>query len=152
MQDAPAAWYKFPGRTAQVPLDNCTVCGRVFNRTMRDVCPACWEAEQSLVDRVHDFLLRSPKATAADVVREIEVSEAELVRLLRRGRLVGHEQLASLMRCERCSSPVDRGTLCASCRAVVLELAGVGKEEEEEEEDPKKGPGGKPPLPRPKGL
>lgn len=117
-----------------MPLENCTSCRRVFNRTHRDICPSCWETEQGLVDRIADFLTYHPKAGPEEILAQAGVSQPEIMRLLRRGRLVGYDQLGSFMVCERCGAQaVDRGTFCAACRAVVLELAGPPKEEGEEE-------------------
>jgi len=116
-----------------VPLDNCSNCGKVFAKSNRDICPACWEAEQVLVDKIADYLHRRPSSTADDVLAELGVSQPDLVRILRRGRLKGYEQLASLLLCERCGAPADRGTFCANCRSVVLQLTEQPEEPVEED-------------------
>ena len=107
-----------------MPLANCSICGKVYAKTRRDVCPVCWEAEHTWSDAIAEYLQRRPDATVFDVIAQVGIQKADLIRLLRRGRLRGYDQLAALLTCERCGAVVDRGTICAACRSVVLELAG----------------------------
>ena len=135
-----------------MPIENCTSCGKVFNRTHRDICPPCWESEQDLVDKIADFLNVHPKAEPGELLDRLGIAGPAIARLLRRGRLVGYDQLTAFLRCERCGSQVDRGNLCAAGRAVVLELAGTPKEDEEDPEANPVRPGkplGKPGAPNP---
>jgi RNA polymerase subunit RPABC4/transcription elongation factor Spt4 len=107
-----------------MPLANCSICGRVYNKTHRDVCPVCWEAEHTWSDTIAEYLQRNANASAADVIAHTGIPQTDLIRMLRRGHLRGYDQLAELLTCERCGAVVDRGTMCAACRSVVLQLTG----------------------------
>ncbi len=133
----------------RVPIENCPNCGKVFAKTNRDICPACWEIEQTLVDQIADYLHRRPAATSDEVLKDLGVPRAELVRILRRGRLKGYDQLAPLLVCERCGAPADRGTFCANCRNVVLQLTEVPPEEPVEEDFMAHRERQRPPAPKP---
>lgn len=105
-----------------MPVQNCAACGKIFNRTLRDVCPACWEAEQLSVDAVAALLHQDPDLAPGEVMRRLDIPEDRLVKLLKRGRLLGYPQLAAILKCERCGAPADRGPFCASCKAIASAL------------------------------
>lgn len=121
-------------------LANCAVCKQVFNKTNRDSCPKCWEREQGLFERVSDYLHVNSEASALEVVKRVGVTKDDLLFLLKRGRLLGYGNFAaSLLKCQRCGLPSERGMYCAACVTAIK--AGASPEEDSEASGTGKGVG-----------
>lgn len=127
-------------------LDNCAACGKVFNRSVRDICTPCSEAEQRWLERILAVVEAAPDASATVIAAEAEVSRDDLVRLLRRGWLNGYDRLKKLLKCDRCTDAdeVSQGALCKKCSTVVQALvtdlrADLGElDKTKQKSDPKK--------------
>lgn len=107
-------------------LENCTRCGRVFNRITRDVCPECVADEDRTYKRITAYLHEHPESSVAEVARATETEESRVLEFVRAGRLA----LKSGVACERCGEPITTGRLCDRCaREVSAAMRGEGRPE-----------------------
>ena len=100
-----------------MPLANCSLCNRLFNRTVHEVCPDCREADDAAYAQLCEFLAREPGSTLPEVAEGTGVDSAVIRRMVRSGRLAGFDALAmSVLACQRCGTPVPVGRFCAPCQ------------------------------------
>jgi len=100
-----------------MPLANCSLCNRLFNRTVHEVCADCREADDATYSQLCEFLGREPEASLSQVAEATGVDPDVIRRMVRSGRLVGFDALAmSVLACQRCGTPVPMGRFCASCQ------------------------------------
>ena len=100
-----------------MPLANCSLCNRLFNRSVHEVCPDCREAEEIAYAQLCDYLGRHSEATLVEVVEATGVEPEQIRRMVRSGRLAGFDALAmSVLSCQRCGMPVSVGRFCAPCQ------------------------------------
>lgn len=98
-------------------LANCTLCNRLFNRTVHETCTDCREEEEIAFAQICDYLGRHPEAILTEVVGATGV-DADLVRrMVRSGRFSGFDALTmSVLACQRCGVPVSLGRFCSPCQ------------------------------------
>ncbi|MNK51083.1 hypothetical protein D3C87_699760 [compost metagenome] len=100
-----------------MPLANCSLCNRLFNRSVHEACPDCREAEEIAYAQLCEYLGRHPEATLDEVVQATGVEPEQIRRMVRTGRLAGFDALAmSVLSCQRCGVPVPLGRFCAPCQ------------------------------------
>lgn len=100
-----------------MPLANCPICNRLFNRTLNEPCPACREAEEEAYASLSEFLGRNPEADLEQVAAGTGVDADLIRRLVRTGRLIGFDALAmSVIACQRCGVPLGTGRFCSPCQ------------------------------------
>lgn len=98
-------------------LANCPNCDKVFVRTMRNICPACYKEEEEMFDKVYKFLRvkENRSATLQEVHEATGVPEATIIRFVREGRLRTATFTNLTYPCGSCGSPISAGKLCDNC-------------------------------------
>lgn len=115
-------------------LANCSSCGRLFNRTLRDICPDCVKEEDRIFGLVKEYLNDHPLATLTEVAQGVGVPEEQVLRLMKSGRVLATPGFS--YPCESCGAPIREGQFCARC-AEELKLS--MKEAAQELKKPKPG-------------
>lgn len=98
-------------------LVNCTTCGRLFpGNGQFGLCTDCSIKNQSEVQRVNEFLLIRPDASLEDMTERTGVPRANIIRMMRDGKLTIQH---SLTRCSRCHKTFENSKkdLCEECMA-----------------------------------
>jgi len=98
-------------------LDNCSVCGKVYTKTFRDICPDCFKEEEKAFQIVYAFLRqrKNREATLDEVVEETKVSKDVIIKFIKQKRLRSHNFPNLTYPCESCSTEIREGTLCEDC-------------------------------------
>ncbi|BCJ87861.1 TIGR03826 family flagellar region protein [Effusibacillus dendaii] len=96
-------------------LTNCKQCGRLFNRTMKDICPECVKQDDEDFMKVGQYLRANRGASPQEVHEETEVALEKIFRFIREGRLIAEKYPAMTFPCERCGLPIQSGRFCRSC-------------------------------------
>ena len=100
-----------------MPLANCSLCNRLFNRTVHEVCTDCRESDDADYAQLCEFLAREPGADLPQLAAATGVEPDVIRRMVRSGRLVGFDALAmSVLACQRCRAPIAVGRFCAPCQ------------------------------------
>ncbi|GAJ97527.1 LOW QUALITY PROTEIN: flagellar protein [Geomicrobium sp. JCM 19055] len=98
-------------------LVNCVSCGSLYVKTIRDLCPRCYQQEEDYFRRVSTFLRRreNRQSTIAETSDATGVSEQRILDYISQGRL----QLIDLpnfrVPCYFCKEKTKYGKLCKSC-------------------------------------
>ncbi|MDZ5784084.1 TIGR03826 family flagellar region protein [Marinococcus luteus] len=114
-------------------LKNCPSCGNLFVQALRAVCPACHRAEEERFQKVYTYVRKSKhrQSTILEVTEATGVSEENIFRYIREGRL----NLAHLPNfsypCEGCGEPIREHRLCRTCSGRIS--SGLEAEEKQRE-------------------
>ncbi len=98
-------------------LDNCTVCGKVFTKTFRDICHDCFREEEKAFNTVYDFLKqrKNREATLDEIVEATNVKKELIIKFIKQKRLRSHNFPNLTYPCESCGTEIIEGTLCDNC-------------------------------------
>ncbi len=98
-------------------LKNCTECGRVFVHPSREICPACYEAEEQDFQKVKEFLRDKAHSSVDDVSDKTGVAKKRVIKFVRQGRLTAEGlDIELFLSCEGCGEPISEGRYCKECR------------------------------------
>ncbi|MFS0674199.1 TIGR03826 family flagellar region protein [Ornithinibacillus sp. 179-J 7C1 HS] len=100
-----------------VELSNCSRCGKVFVKSLRDVCPDCYKEEEAAFKKVYEFLKqqKNREATLIEVVEATGVEETLITKFIKENRLRTSMFPKLGYPCERCGSMISTGKLCTNC-------------------------------------
>lgn len=98
-------------------LANCKNCNRVFVKTMRDICPTCFEEEEKAFETVYHFLRerKNREATLMEIVEATGVEEHLIIKFIKEHRLRTSLFPNLTYPCEKCGTPINAGRLCEKC-------------------------------------
>ncbi|RLL46661.1 hypothetical protein D8M04_05500 [Oceanobacillus piezotolerans] len=100
-------------------LANCSRCGSVFLKGVRDICPDCYKEEEEAFQTVHDFLIKQKnrQANMLQIVEDTGVEESFITKFIKEKRLLISQFPNLAYSCERCGNDITSGKICASCQA-----------------------------------
>ncbi|TCT20455.1 flagellar operon protein (TIGR03826 family) [Melghiribacillus thermohalophilus] len=100
-------------------LANCRRCGRVFVKTVRDICEACYKEEEQLFEKVYKYIRKKENrsATIPEVSEATEVDENLIMKWVKEKRIHTKDLPNFTYECERCGSPIQEGKVCQTCAA-----------------------------------
>jgi len=98
-------------------LANCSRCGKVFVKSIRDVCQSCHQEEEEAFRVVYRFLTKreNREATVMEVVKATGVEEELIIKFIKQRRLRTSEFPKLAYPCKRCGVDIVSGRLCANC-------------------------------------
>lgn len=111
-------------------LKNCASCGTIFAKTIRDICPACYKAEEEAFQKVYSFMMRKKnrEAMIPEIVQSTGVSEELIIKFIKEKRLRASTFPNLSYPCERCAKPITDGRICDECKETIS--AAIRTEEE----------------------
>lgn len=103
-------------------LSNCSRCGKVFAKTIRDVCPDCYREEEEAFKIVYRFLSqrKNREATLDEIVKATDVDEELIIKFIKENRLRSSQFPKLAYPCERCGVDIVEGRLCHNCSQDIL--------------------------------
>lgn len=95
---------------------NCPRCGRIYAKTVRNLCPDCLKEEEELYELVYRYLRDNPKSTVQQVSDNTGVPEERILAFLRQDRIMSAEWSQLTYPCERCgTAQINSGRFCENC-------------------------------------
>ncbi|MGM8364582.1 TIGR03826 family flagellar region protein [Virgibacillus sp. W0181] len=103
-------------------LDNCSCCGAVFAKSIRDICHTCYQKEEEAFNIVYGFLSKQKnrEATIHEIVETTGVEKDLIMKFIKEGRLRNSQFPNLAYPCEKCSAPISEGRLCQECSGSLL--------------------------------
>lgn len=100
---------------AELKVAHCTMCGKVFQVTLRNLCPECAELHDRQYDAVDRYLFKNRNATTEQVAEATGVPIKQIREWIRQKKisLASYPNLTDL--CDLCGSPTRKGHLCENC-------------------------------------
>jgi flagellar operon protein (TIGR03826 family) len=103
----------------QMALANCPQCGKLFNKTFRDVCPDCVRLEEEQFHTVREYLHKHRNAKPFEVSEATEVPVQTIYKFVREGRLQATYYDGLHYECEECGKAIITGKYCKDCTEVL---------------------------------
>ena len=113
-------------------LANCSRCGTVYVKTIRDICQDCFKKEEEAFQSVSQFLRekKNREATILEIVEETGVEEELIIKFVKERRLQPTDFPNLAYPCERCGNGITTGKLCENCQKELKNDLAVLEEEE----------------------
>ncbi|OBR63562.1 flagellar protein [Paenibacillus oryzae] len=97
-------------------LENCPRCGRLFNRSFRDVCPVCIRDIDKEYQLCADYLRENKGAIISELSEMTGVSIKQITKFVREGRISILNAPNMSYPCESCGTLIRESNLCEGCR------------------------------------
>lgn len=106
-----------------VNLSNCSRCGKVFARNLRDICQDCYREEEEAYKTVYKFLSKrkNREATLDEIVDATDVDEELIIKFIKENRLRSSQFPKLAYPCERCGIDIVEGRLCHNCSQDIIQ-------------------------------
>jgi len=103
----------------------------MFLRMSSPICSDCTKEEEKIFDTVRQYLNENPGKGINEVSEATEVPLKKILKYIRDGRLEMTGALADqkLFTCDRCGTPISKGTLCDGCMINYQKAVQTMKEE-----------------------
>jgi hypothetical protein len=107
----------------------CRRCGKPFESDKTDICPICFDVENTEFQSIKDFLKENPLATIFQVSSALSIPVSHIKEFLREERLEIVDvtnQKNNFLTCISCHKPISSGCYCTSCATKPLSGYYVG--------------------------
>jgi flagellar operon protein (TIGR03826 family) len=111
-------------------VGNCPKCGKVYVKNLNGMCPNCLKGIELEYEKCLKYLRDHRSCTIQEMSEETEVSERQIVKFIRDGRLTIASNPNIAYACEICSASIREGTICEPCRARLAKDASNLSEDE----------------------
>lgn len=113
-------------------LANCSRCGAVFVKTLREICQNCYKEEEKAFQIVYDFLKeqKNREATILEIVDATGVEEELIIKFVKERRLTPKDFPMLAYPCERCGEDITTGHICSNCTEELKQDLAQAEEEE----------------------
>lgn len=107
-------------------LVNCKVCGKLYNKTLFDMCDACIQAERQEIESITDFVAaREDEFVSIETIsNELLIEDSRIEELYRRGKLIKVAHRIS-NRCKICGEETKsinkNDNFCPRCQGEIAE-------------------------------
>ncbi|WP_026908975.1 TIGR03826 family flagellar region protein [Paucisalibacillus globulus] len=98
-------------------LANCSQCGKVYVKDLKDICRDCYKKEEAAFKIVYEFLKqqKNREATLIEVVEATGIEETVITKFIKEKRLRTSMFPKLGYPCERCGDMIVSGKLCMKC-------------------------------------
>ncbi|MFA5881145.1 MAG: hypothetical protein WC834_03025 [Eubacteriales bacterium] len=100
-------------------LRNCPVCGKVFVKLLKNLCPDCIDKEEREFEEVRLYLKDNPGASIGEISEFTGVDEDKILKWMREDRIDVCVGKGGVLTCKRCGSDIIAGNLCSKCAQVL---------------------------------
>ncbi|WP_068673088.1 TIGR03826 family flagellar region protein [Oceanobacillus sp. Castelsardo] len=103
-------------------LANCSRCGAVYVKALRDICQDCYTEEERAFQAVYSFLLNqnNRKATRTDIIDATGIEDWYITKFIREKRLLLSKFPNLSYPCETCGTGITSGKLCQDCQESII--------------------------------
>ncbi len=102
----------------------CKRCRRLFQAYRNENCPNCEEDLDAIFERARDYLYNHKHENMISLAKALDEKEADILYLVRAGRLSFDSAEGSGLLCEQCGKPIASGRVCDDCKNSVYKSLG----------------------------
>ncbi len=103
-----------------MPLANCKKCGKLFMKKNRDICDACYEAQNKLAEEICNYVISLEKdcVSMAHIMEKFNISSKEFENFFNNAKFVQINDILTV-KCVRCGNEFKPGRktgfICDNC-------------------------------------
>jgi predicted transcriptional regulator len=95
-------------------FENCSECGRVFQKTGRNMCQPCSKRVDKEIMDCKEYMWHNPNITTEELSRAINVKISTIYQMIKDG-LITKSYPNLMYPCESCAVPIHKNRLCFQC-------------------------------------
>jgi hypothetical protein len=95
-------------------VENCPECGRVYQKTGRNMCQSCSKRMDKEIRDCKEYMWHNPNITTEELSRAINVNVSAIYQMIKDGLIVKSYPNLTYP-CESCAVPIHRNRLCVQC-------------------------------------
>ncbi|QGQ97488.1 hypothetical protein EHS13_22665 [Paenibacillus psychroresistens] len=122
--------------TLEYDVQNCPNCGNIFRKTTWPVCQDCKNEMENELSKCTEFIRRNRQTTMSQLVEQTGVSEINITKYIRDGKINISDVPNLSYPCDLCESSIRKGNLCVKCRMKIN--TDIDKMKRNEQEDREK--------------
>lgn len=105
-------------------LANCSDCGKLYVRTIRDICPDCHAHIEKQYEAVHQYLRKQEnrRANMTQVSEDTGVSVRQISKFIIQNRISLADFPNMGYPCQSCGGMSKDGTLCKACQKEKVDI------------------------------
>ena len=100
----------------ELNIGNCPLCGKLFSKVFRDICPACVEKVEEQYKLCSEYLREYRNATIYELSESTGVSINQITKFIREGRISLADNPNLGYPCSSCGDLIRKGLMCDSCQ------------------------------------
>lgn len=104
-------------------LSNCKDCGKVFQKTITDSCPACVKKKNDNIAKIDSYAFKNRDFTLEELSKKTDISVDDIRKLLAEGKINSIKSLKT--KCEMCGKETLVSTTTFLCRDCVSDIKSV---------------------------
>ncbi len=102
----------------------CKRCRKLFQGYRAECCPNCELDLDAIFERARDYIYEHKHENMISLAKAIDEKEADILYLVRAGRLSFDSAEGSGLLCEQCGRPIASGRVCDDCKNSVYKSLG----------------------------
>ncbi len=102
----------------------CKRCRKLFQAYRNECCPNCEMDLDAIFERARDYLYDNRHENMISLAKALDEKEADILYLVRAGRLSFDSAEGSGIMCEQCGRPIASGRVCDECKNSVYKSLG----------------------------
>ncbi|MBD0380664.1 flagellar protein [Paenibacillus sedimenti] len=102
---------------SQLSVANCPLCGKVFQKKLRNQCADCSRDLDFLLNSCLDYLRKNHRSSCEEVSAATGVTKEQLTTWMKEGKLLLSDYPNLHYACASCARPIRKHKLCTDCIA-----------------------------------
>lgn len=97
-------------------IANCKECGKVYQKQMSNVCPACVKAKNDAIAKIDSYAFKNKDLSVEKIAKNTQLSPDTIKKLISEGKVNSVKQLKE--KCDMCGTEAIVSTstfLCNNC-------------------------------------
>ncbi len=111
-------------------LVNCKDCGKLFNKTLGDICPSCINIRNDAIRKIDRYAFKNSSTSIEEIASNTDIEPDVVRKLILSGKVNSVKSLRA--KCEMCGKETNVSTVNFLCRDCVLDIKSVQTEKHEQ--------------------
>lgn len=116
--------------TLRLNVDNCPKCGAIFDKNLRNLCPACSRELDATLNKLDDYMWKHQKASTQQLHESTGVSLEQIIAFMKEDRLRSKLYPNLTYPCEKCGAGIREARVCFRCASELKQAFQLQKPEQ----------------------